>query len=248
MALPASGYISDPLRTQGEQKTALEDQRDAVAATEWSSVFGGVSTGVPNAYDITVLSGPSAYALGMEFRFQSHQANTGAVTLNVSGVAAIAIKNLAGGDLVTGDILSSDRVHVYHDGTFFVLLPATSALKFKTGQFTRNTADANGNQGVTGVGFKPKSMIVWGGQSGVAGYASFGFANLLADQRVMVDIHTTIASAYDFDNTKTIFTKQSAASFVTGELQQFDADGFTLAWVKGGSPAGINTYHFLAFG
>jgi hypothetical protein len=34
MTLPASGYLSDASRTEGEMKVALEDQRDAVAALE----------------------------------------------------------------------------------------------------------------------------------------------------------------------------------------------------------------------
>lgn len=38
MALPAAGYISDAARTEGEQKTAFEDMRDAIAQAPGSGV------------------------------------------------------------------------------------------------------------------------------------------------------------------------------------------------------------------
>lgn len=100
---------------------------DAVNAGQLaaSSFTGANDTGAVNAYAIAPAIAITAYAAYQRFQFTTTNANTGAATLAVSGLAAKAIKHLDGTDLLTGDLLAGEIVDVMYDGTNFQLLSAT---------------------------------------------------------------------------------------------------------------------------
>lgn len=123
--------------------------------------------------------------------------------------------------------------------------PATS--NYVVGSFTRNFASGNGDQSVTGVGFRPSAVYFMGGVNG-DDVLAFGIAT-----------SSTGASIYDNNNGATdtwaivssgaVF---SIASVSGGEARAtgitFDIDGFTLAWVAlSGSPSGTGTIMYIAF-
>lgn len=85
-------------------------------------IWGGTATGTADAITISVNPSPSAYTAGQIFRFLPSAANTGAVTLNVSGVGVTAVKKGGGLDLAAGDLKSGKQVAVCFDGTEFQLL------------------------------------------------------------------------------------------------------------------------------
>lgn len=101
-----------------------------VAAGSGGTVYAADS-GTANAYVISPTPAAISYAAGGSYAFLSLNANTGASTLNVSSLGVKAIKNPAGGALVTGDILASQIVVVTYDGTNFQMVspqgPAVSA-------------------------------------------------------------------------------------------------------------------------
>lgn len=70
-----------------------------------------------DAYAITITPAITAYATGQVFTFKAGTANTGACTLNVSGLGAKTIKKNVSEDLATGDILANQIVKVVYDGT-----------------------------------------------------------------------------------------------------------------------------------
>lgn len=75
-----------------------------------------------DAYAITLAPAVTAYAAGQCFSFKADVANTGAATLNVSGLGAVAIKKAAGGvttDPADNDIRAGQVVNVCHDGANF---------------------------------------------------------------------------------------------------------------------------------
>lgn len=96
-----------------------ESQQDfldaAVNSTDW---YAASATGT-DAYAITVSPAITAYASGQRFRFLTDVANTGACTLNVSGLGAKTIKKLRDQDTATGDIEATQIVEVVYDGTNF---------------------------------------------------------------------------------------------------------------------------------
>lgn len=63
----------------------------------------------------------TAYAAGQIFAFLAPNNTTGAVTLNVNGVGAIAIQKSRTA-LVSGDILQNDVIFVVYDGTQFQMI------------------------------------------------------------------------------------------------------------------------------
>lgn len=70
-----------------------------------------------DAYVITPSPAITAYVAGQLFSFKAGTANTGAATLNVSGLGAKTIKKNVSVDLSTGDILSGQIIMVEYDGT-----------------------------------------------------------------------------------------------------------------------------------
>ncbi len=80
-----------------------------------------------DSYAITPSPAITAYAAGQVFTFKAGTANTGAATLNVSGLGAKTIKKNVSVDLETGNILANQIVVVEYDGTNMQLL-STAAL------------------------------------------------------------------------------------------------------------------------
>ncbi len=75
-----------------------------------------------DAYAITITPAITAYVAGQVFNFKAGTANTGAATLNVSGLGAKTIKKNVSEDLQTGDILANQNVMVEYDGTYMQLM------------------------------------------------------------------------------------------------------------------------------
>jgi hypothetical protein len=78
----------------------------------------------------------TAYAAGQQFRFIAGSSNTGAVTVNVSGLGAKSITKNGTAALTVGDIIAGMIVTVTYDGTRFVML--------------RNRIQALGSQSASG--------------------------------------------------------------------------------------------------
>jgi hypothetical protein len=118
--------------------------------------WGGTSGGSANAQTITIGNWTSNKA-GVPLRFIPGAANTGAATLNVSGVGAVALRKqtsagivaLVGGELQTGQIYV-----VTFDGTFFQLQNAsTGGLIAATSIFTAGTGNCGSTVSLGGSAF-----------------------------------------------------------------------------------------------
>jgi len=103
-----------PARTDYARADQLQD-----STLSW----GGTSTGSSNTYALTLVPAITAYPTGMRVRFIANHASTGAATLNIDSVGAVAIKRQDGSTaLAAGDIISGDVIEVIHDGTNWRLL------------------------------------------------------------------------------------------------------------------------------
>jgi hypothetical protein len=88
-------------------------------------LWGGTAGGTANAATINLNPPLAAYAAGQRFAFVASAANTGAVTLNVNGLGALALNKGDGTVALTaGDIPSGAVVTAQHDGTRFRLIGA----------------------------------------------------------------------------------------------------------------------------
>lgn len=101
---------------------------DGTAADNYATVKqvqGALTThltgiaGTADAITGNATPNPSAYVAGQRFTFVAASANTGAVTLNVSGLGAVAVTRNGSFPLVAGEIQTGAITTVTYDGTRF---------------------------------------------------------------------------------------------------------------------------------
>jgi hypothetical protein len=80
-----------------------------------------VTTGSANAYVAAPSPGLSALTAGAWLILKLNFTNTGAATLNVNSLGAVALKKLADQDVEAGDLRSGAMVEVRYDGTYWQL-------------------------------------------------------------------------------------------------------------------------------
>ena len=102
--------------------------------------FFAVATGVANAYVANPSPGLSALALGVWIGFRVPVANTGAVTLNVSGLGAKAVLGPGGLALEGGELAGDQLVWVQYTGTAWMM---TSAPAYTRNAYAEDTGVAN---------------------------------------------------------------------------------------------------------
>ncbi len=101
----------------------------------------GTDTGAANAYVVNVpYPVPVAYVAGMTIRFKAANANSGASTVNVNGLGAVAIKRAGGAALASGDILSGQVLELTYDGVNFQM---ANYLGISAGTTTNNFTSVN---------------------------------------------------------------------------------------------------------
>ena len=86
----------------------------------------GTATGT-NAKTITLNPAPGSYYDGLCFAFKNETQNTGAVTINVNGMGAKAIKKPNGNDVPAGFLKSGSIYTVRYNGTNFILQGSDSS-------------------------------------------------------------------------------------------------------------------------
>lgn len=85
----------------------------------------GVDTGTANAMVAALNPVPAALTAGLRaYIKKSASANTGAVTLNVNGLGAVAVKDPTGASLASGTLTSGFMLEVLYDGSAWVCLNA----------------------------------------------------------------------------------------------------------------------------
>lgn len=136
----------------------------------------GAATGTADALTLKLKSGESAlaaYAPGQRFQFQASATNTGAVTVRINGLAAVAVKKSGNAglvDLVGGDIRSGILYDLNYDGTCFQLGGGVGASK----AFERFSFEASVGQTVFNLAHTVGSTIVLRNGREITDYLSDG--------------------------------------------------------------------------
>lgn len=175
---------------------------DGTAADNYASVKqvqGALTThltgiaGTANAITGNATPSPSSYAAGQRFTFVAASANTGAVTLNVSGLGAVAVTRNGAVPLVAGEIQAGAITTVTYDGTRFQIsnnardIPSGSAMAFFQATAPVGwTQDAN-------PGLNHAIRIVGGAGGGTGG--SVAFTTAFASQAVSGTVGSTTLSS-----------------------------------------------------
>jgi hypothetical protein len=167
MALESGNYINDLVitnPTSSDPKSQGDDHLRLVKTILKETLNGFTGAILVTATDIGTATGhvlaPSTALVGYTpmlcLLYRANITNTGALTVNVSGLGVRSIKTMAGADPTAGDIVAGYPMLLMYDGTNFVTLGGSEFLsKTGTQKLTGNfTVDGNelitGTLGVTG--------------------------------------------------------------------------------------------------
>jgi hypothetical protein len=195
-----------------------------------------------NTITATATLSMQAYATGQTFVLVPAVTNTGATTINVNSIGA---KNVFvnGAACVGGELVAGIPALITYDGTQFALVNTSS---FASGIFTRDMTTATGSQAVTGVGFRPR-LILFLAAEGSTSQASIGFDLAGSSRASISNRNASAADVWARSGTSySIYAEQGSGNVYAGGVTSFDADGFTVSWVKSGSPTGTLGVDYLA--
>jgi hypothetical protein len=117
-----------------------------------------------------------------------------------------------------------------------VILPSAKVVLF-----SRDTTVASGTQAITGVGFRPSSVIFLAHQDGVD-EASWGVDDGVTPRSFGDNVGT-----YQSQGSFSLADIESGANVYVGRVTSFDVDGFTVTWTKQNTPTGTFTCNALCF-
>lgn len=145
---------SDPKSSMDDHmrnlKTAL---MNGFAGFAGSVMVTGTDGGAVNAYTLTPANPLPAYSTKMVAVFAPTVANTGAVTLNISGLGAKSVLSVSGAPLVANDLTVGGIYAAFYDGTAFRLLSVTKnyvdQLAFSSALPTQSTGFLQSNGSVS---------------------------------------------------------------------------------------------------
>lgn len=101
---------------------------DNVQQSQVLSLYGGVDSGVADAYVLTFTASFSAYADGIVIYWIPSNSNTSASTINVNGLGVVNIKNPDGSTLQANEIVANQPATILYKGGVFYLLSSAAAL------------------------------------------------------------------------------------------------------------------------
>lgn len=103
-----------------------------------------------------------------------------------------------------------------------------------------------GTQSVSGIGFTPRGVIAMATVAGAVSRTSWGISSTSADYSVFAD-EVTVSDSYNWA-ASLVIVRTDAGVDASATITDVDPDGFTLTWVKSGSPTGTAMLMFLVFG
>lgn len=179
------------------------DAMNLQAAVLSTGIYVTTVGGTGDAITLTPSPALTAYAAGMRYTFVAAASNTGAATINVSGLGVKDLKKQFNVALSASDIVTGQLVDIQYDGTRFVMMgpvysegswtPAvggTAAYTTQVGRYTRigRTVHITCVLTINTIGTGSTSVI-----SGLP----FTAANISADQALAVsDFASLAASVY----------------------------------------------------
>lgn len=95
---------------------------DNIVNSQLLTLYGGVDTGSANVYALNFTANFTAYTDGIIIYWIPSHTNTGASTININGLGAVAIKNGDGSLLTAGEIIQNQPATLLYISTGFILL------------------------------------------------------------------------------------------------------------------------------
>lgn len=148
-------------------------------------------------------------------------------------------------DVVAATAPSTGQVLTATDSTHATWqTPSTGALTSKIITATRDMTAGSGSVAYTGVGFQPTAILAIGIIQGGSYYSSLGVVDSTGSSS---DTSIQFGTAGGANQASLLKISTAGSTEQTADFTSFDADGFTLAWTKTGSPTGTAYLTFLCF-
>ncbi|MBC3453131.1 phage tail-collar fiber domain-containing protein [Pseudomonas mosselii] len=214
----------------------------------------GVATGTADTLTLKLKSGESAlaaYAPGQRFQFQASATNTGAVTVRINGLAAVAVKKSGNAglvDLVGGDIRSGVLYDLNYDGTCFQLGGGVGASK----AFERFSFEASVGQTVFNLAHTVGSTIVLRNGREITDYLSDGQkitfkAPCSLGEAVEILAFSSFQAANSYTKAETQALLNTASALPVGTMLPFPRGTVPAGFLEvDGSPQSAAVYPDLA--
>jgi hypothetical protein len=161
MALESGNYINDLAitnPTSSDPKSQGDDHLRLIKTVLKETLNGFTGAILVTATDTGTATGhvlaPSTALVGYTpmlcLLYRANITNTGALTVNVSGLGVKSIKTMAGADPTAGDIVAGYPMLLMYDGTNFVTLGGSEFLSKTGNQKLTGNFTVDGNELVTG--------------------------------------------------------------------------------------------------
>lgn len=109
---------------------------DNVRSSQLITLYGGVDTGVINAYVLTFTANFTAYIDGIVLYWIPATTNSGASTINVNGLGPVAIVNQDGAALTSSQLVAGQVATIMFRSGQFLLISSGIAPSLISGNFT----------------------------------------------------------------------------------------------------------------
>lgn len=103
---------------------------DQVVDSQLVTLYGGVDTGIANAYVLNFTANFTSYTDGIVIYWIPSNTNTGASTINVNGLGPVAIINQDGTSLSAGQVAANTVQTIVYKDTGFLLLTQNPQVLF----------------------------------------------------------------------------------------------------------------------
>lgn len=161
MALETGNYINDLVitnPTSTDPKSQGDDQirllktvlKETLNGFTGAILVTATDTGTATGHVLTPSTALVGYTPMLCLLYKAAVTNTGALTVNVSGLGVRSIKTMAGADPTAGDIVAGYPMLLMYDGTNFVTLGGSEFLSKTGNQKLTGNFTVDGNELVTG--------------------------------------------------------------------------------------------------
>ena len=199
MGLETGNFIND-LNTSNPTPNDLKSQGDdhlRLIKTVLKKSFNGFTgailltatdSGTASAHVLTPSIPLDSYSPMLCLLYRPNVTNTGAITVNVSGLGAKAVKTMNGETLTAGDIVAGVPVLLMYDGTQFLCFAGGGFLAKTGNQTLTGNLSVTGNQTVGGNQTIAGSETVTGGLDVGTNISAGGTLSVIGDATIGGDV------------------------------------------------------------
>lgn len=118
---------------------------DQIVDSQLITLYGGVDTGIANAYVLNFVANFTAYTDGIVIYWIPSNTNTGPSTINVNGLGPVNILNQDGSPLYLGQIVANQVTQIIYKGAGFLLITGDLLPTINTKNVNYTFALSDGN-------------------------------------------------------------------------------------------------------